>query len=193
MLNERTQKRLLTRVNRGIELLDEKKPGWPAKINWQKLDLSSFENGLIEQLLKAEVGGSSWSFSAACNWLGITTAQASDFGFDLTEAESYRGDTFERWKELSRIWSLAIRERAPVYEYTQKAVRDLVIGDEFVHIFTWKHVEEISPAGTQSSGTMLKVVPCYHTRAPGYTDLLILRPNSVHTVRTLKKEGHEHR
>jgi len=85
---------LPARVQRGMARLDERVPGWRHRLNQETLDMSSHEDGLLEQLFG--------SFATGHRVLRIGMVSAARFGFDL--ACQAGEETTEDWEALTAEW-----------------------------------------------------------------------------------------
>ena len=93
-------KTIETRVQSGMQKLDERLPGWPQKIDLERLDMCSNTDGILEQLF----GG----YYAGLKALGLRFAGGWDHGFDI-EPDS-DGD-LEAWAQLTEAWKTAIQRK----------------------------------------------------------------------------------
>ena len=107
-----------TRVNRGMALLDAKCPGWDAKVDVARLQLSSCLHCVLGQLAGAGVFGavsapSASRYIAGTVFLGLDDAHgqdAGDHGFSLSPRFDPHG-TPDTWVELTKCWKAAILAR----------------------------------------------------------------------------------
>ncbi len=84
------------RVQRGIALLDMRRPGWQEKVDRERLDMDSITDGLIEQVFGCP-------FGYALHQLGIGHKEAYRCGFDIEEGtpeEQYE----QQWQVLTEAW-----------------------------------------------------------------------------------------
>jgi hypothetical protein len=86
-------------VARGVELLDEKVPGWRQKITLDKLAMSSCSRCVIGQIFGyfddlALIGGTAW-------------LQPGYFGFDLGLGDA-PAESLATWDALTDAWREAI-------------------------------------------------------------------------------------
>ena len=99
----------LKTVARGVDLLNERVPGWEDKINLDKLDISSTCNCVCGQVAKRQ--GKFWSrFRNGLNILGLELNQAEEYGFDCYGRIGY--------DRLDDEWSKVIRAKRRGEEIT---------------------------------------------------------------------------
>jgi hypothetical protein len=117
-----------TRVNRGMALLDAKCPGWDAKVDVARLQLSSCLHCVLGQLAGAGVFGAFSEYPSASRYvagtvfLGLDDAHgqdAGDHGFSLSpryDPHAGHMGVPDTWVELTKCWKAAIlaRRAAPV-------------------------------------------------------------------------------
>ena len=94
-------------VERGVALLDEKRPGWENEIDLTNLRMASFQSCILGQLYKSHIFPYTGYFEG-CNDLGISGADGSEYGFDLPE--KFKGKETS-WEQLDQEWRDLIIER----------------------------------------------------------------------------------
>jgi hypothetical protein len=92
------------RVARGAALLDEKRPGWDARVDLAVLDLASCRQCVVGQLFGEEFGN--WPYLAGLQALGIPLG-AGRHGFDALD-EQFPALTAE-WRRVIAARRLAMR------------------------------------------------------------------------------------
>ncbi len=95
---------IAARVARGAALLDEKRPGWDARIDLAVLDLESCRQCVVGQLFGPEYGHDPFGWGLAV--LGIPV-EAGRHGFD-TFGEDFADLTAE-WRRVVTARRLAMR------------------------------------------------------------------------------------
>lgn len=105
-----TNAALRKRVERGVALLDEKKPGWCERISLRKLSLSSGDHCILGQLYRPhsrQTYNSPNGFEAGLRILRIDEEGAPwEHGFDLSPTEHT-----PMWRRLELAWRQAIEDR----------------------------------------------------------------------------------
>lgn len=98
----KTEKILRENVQRGVQLLDQKKPGWAKRIDLGKLEMSDFCGCIIGQIFINYCEG------LIALELEYRDYEEIDYGFELPQ------DCLEReesWSLLDSIWKEEITKR----------------------------------------------------------------------------------
>jgi hypothetical protein len=89
-----SREEIASKVQKGAEFLDEKRPNWRKEINWEILDMRSLSHCIVAQLFNNDY------------WLGaqeLGYALGSDYGFDF-QVGSGNWDNYvvldELWREI---------------------------------------------------------------------------------------------
>lgn len=90
--------KLQERVERGVELLDERYPGWLDEVWVDGLDMNSCSDCVLGQLYDC-------SFINGLRTLEINPGYAWCYGFDLADEER-QDDVL--WSALETVWKYAI-------------------------------------------------------------------------------------
>lgn len=102
---------LAERIARGAALLDEKVPGWPDKVDLDKLDLGSCSKCMVGQLTGTDYeksGGKTYSDGIAELGLEWGTEDDTNHGFD----RGYNEDgSYYSYPDLTAAWRAYILER----------------------------------------------------------------------------------
>jgi len=83
-------------VARGVELLDERLPGWDEEITVENLNLSNCRECVLGQLFG--------EYDKGLRVLGLSSKDAKSLGF-------YRWPGPSRWESLSKAWRDIVRSR----------------------------------------------------------------------------------
>lgn len=106
-MNEVRKAELVAAVQRGVELLDRKRPNWRERINLSHLDMSSLHNCVLGQL-------TGFVFSDEADRIMEGEGQSgyirSKHGFDIPckKAEGMRMSDVEEYAVLDEEWRKAI-------------------------------------------------------------------------------------
>lgn len=98
-------KTITERVAAGAAWLDQREPGWPERIDLDRLDLRSSGRDILGQLatgqLDEEAGARIGRWTAILLHFGLTSGTAAEFGFVRRdwEDEAYEALTAE-WKRV---------------------------------------------------------------------------------------------
>lgn len=116
------------RVSKGAAYLDQVRPGWAERIDTGTLTLHDPCGCIVGQLCQSGEDG----FKRACQTLGLTDAQADDYGLNRNESDEWweicrEDDALVRYYQpLQDAWLEQIADRlAPQVEWT---MRDALIG-----------------------------------------------------------------
>ena len=92
---------LMTRVARGAELLDRRKPGWAAKINLDRLAMNSCDDCLLGQLYGNYFDGKG----------RLRISLGCDLGFDAGGIVEQRKGKANEFDALAALWRRQVRSR----------------------------------------------------------------------------------
>jgi hypothetical protein len=106
-----TMETMTERVVRGAALLDERMPGWEAKIDLDRLDLDSVWECVLGQLYGQDPNWNGYDRGKLVLG-GMDIATAADHGFSQGET----GTTYGEYRELTNAWcDLILSRRAAVH------------------------------------------------------------------------------
>lgn len=102
---ETTEMPLAERIARGVDLLDEKHPGWDHNIDLDRLNIVDQRSCVLGQVFGY--------YGDGLETLGLSGSQFNNdtgapYGFDLFGDEWFSG---EREEELDRLWRQVIENR----------------------------------------------------------------------------------